>query len=289
MNVNSTSLFGRTPIHGAVAKDRVTMAEFLLNKGASLRKADCYGVIPLDLAKQMSSTMCYRKLRLMQLNFRGSVRTYSNKKIHIPINLDIAPDRLDTYIEERTHDDRPDTYHQDRTHGSIQDTHYNATSQLSHYSDSTSLPHSSEQVTMHASRKHMSSSAPVNEYNKLTASEGTLSSLSSATTGKTRQSERNVKWNDTRTEYTYWKQLNFQRNGSPAIEETVHVKPVTLTQQNALLKFSNFARRDSLKNKVVTTDSGEPTASETQRADKHLTDAMKYSSHRLGLHLSRRK
>ncbi|XP_045193786.2 uncharacterized protein LOC123549623 [Mercenaria mercenaria] len=263
VNVNSTTFFGRTPLHAAVAKDHVVMVDFLLNKGASPRKSDCYGLIPLELAKQMSSTLCFRKLRLVQLNFRGNSNTSANKKSKICIKLDTNTDSI-----------RQDTSHQDVSQ-----------SRMSQYSDRSSLSNGQE-TTRHISRKHVSSSAPVSVFNRrdLLSREGTQSSLSNATTGKLRQTKQNVKWKDTQTEYTYWKHLNLHHKGHNAMEGTVKIKPMTLAHPKTIVKYSNIARQESLKEKHLSdaeNTTGEHELAQQSEESKDLSNVMKYSKERL--------
>ena len=257
------TLFGRTPLHATVAKDHVVMAEFLISKGASLQKADCYGVVPLELAKEMSSGLCFRKLRLMQLNLRGNSSCSNvNKKSKLILKIDMN----DSTTRE--------TYHPDRTQ-----------SKLSQYSDGGSLPVGSG-TARHVTRKHLSSSAPVSVHNRrgMTSRERTQSSLSNFTTGKLVQNKRNVKWNDTKTEYTYCKYLHSHQNGHKAVEETVKIKPMRLAHPKTVVKYSNIAKQESLKAKK----SGEEETAATEgnkneeenEDDKNLTHVMKYSKER---------
>ncbi|XP_060555673.1 uncharacterized protein LOC132716418 [Ruditapes philippinarum] len=264
VHVNSTTLFGRTPLHAAVAKDHVVMAEFLISKGASIQKADCYGIVPIDLAKQMSSSLCFRKLRLMQLNFRGSSGSANA----------IKKSKLIVKIDTNTESTKQDTYHPDRTQ-----------SKLSQYSDGSSLP-VGQDTAQHISRKHLSSSAPVSVHTRrgLTSRERTRSSLSNFTTGKLPQNRRNVKWKDTKTEYTYCKHLHSHQNGLSAVEETVKVKPMRLAHPKTMIKYSNIANQEALKAKALNGEENpneDKTNDKPAEDDKKLTHVMKYSKERL--------
>lgn len=231
------------------------MADFLLSKGATLQKPDCFGIIPIELAQQMSSNTCFRKLRLMHLNLRGSYNKDSNKKTKICINLDTAG--------------RPGIYHPERTLSNISD-----------YSQSR-FDH---ETTRHASRKHVSSSAPYSDFRKdnLMSREGTQSSLSNASTSKIRQRNHNVRWKDTQTEITYLRHLNLHKKGQHGVEETVKVKPMTLVHPKTIVKYSDIAMQEAMKNKHLneTYSNAEGQNKAPNDESKDLTKVMKYSKER---------
>lgn len=255
VNVNSTTLYGRTPLHAAVAKDRAAMAEFLLSKGATLQKPDCFGVVPIELAQQMSSNTCFRKLRIMQLNLRGNYNKDSNKKTRICIKLDTAG--------------RPEIYHPERTQSTLSD-----------YSQSK-FDH---ETNRHASRKLISSSAPYSGIRRenLMSREGTQSSLSNATTSKIRQRNHNVSWKDTKTEITYLRHLNLHKKGQHGVEETVKVKPMTLVHPKTIVKYSDIAKQEAMKNMhlIDTSSNTENHSKAPSDENKDLTKVMKYSKER---------
>lgn len=70
-NVNWKSQFGRTSIHAAVSADCVCILELLASKGAAIDTEDALWSSPSRIAVIHGSTLCSKKLRLMQLNLRG--------------------------------------------------------------------------------------------------------------------------------------------------------------------------------------------------------------------------
>lgn len=251
VGVNSATPFGRTPLHAAVAKDHVTIVDMLLNNGASHKQADRYGVVPLILAQQMSSAACFRKLRLMQLNLRGSASSSSTNKSTKSIKIQIQSDtRTENSKNEKINSSKPP------------------------YSETNSSPKHNFSAPLHASRKHLSKSAPLNETSRKVpeARDGTYSSLSNATTGKIRRSKGNVKWKDTKTEYVYWKNLGTHTKTPREVEDTVNVKSMSLAEPKAIIKYSNIAKQNIQK-----AENGDD---EISKDSEELAKAMQYSKDR---------
>lgn len=71
MDVHGVTPFGRTPLHACVCKDNITIAEILLEYGASPDKIDLHGVSPYNAACINNAKRCVKRLRIMQLNLRG--------------------------------------------------------------------------------------------------------------------------------------------------------------------------------------------------------------------------
>ncbi|OWF45098.1 uncharacterized protein LOC110457506 [Mizuhopecten yessoensis] len=69
--VNWKTRFGRTAVHAAVSADCVCILELLAAEGAKADVEDVQGVTPSQTAITYGSTLCSKKLRLMQLNLRG--------------------------------------------------------------------------------------------------------------------------------------------------------------------------------------------------------------------------
>lgn len=70
-DVNWKTPYGRTAVHAAVSADCVCILELLVAKGAVTDTRDVLEVNPSQTATAHGSTLCNKKLRLMQLNLRG--------------------------------------------------------------------------------------------------------------------------------------------------------------------------------------------------------------------------
>ncbi|KAL4234018.1 hypothetical protein ACF0H5_005672 [Mactra antiquata] len=253
VNVNSTTSFGRTPLHAAVAKDHLPIVDLLLDNGASLHQADMFGVVPLVLAQNVSSSASFRKLRLMHLNFRGNAfckkSTLSGKVVKVKNSSETLSENFKS--------------------GRV-------LSSMTHYTESGPHPRRNYATVAHTSRKHLSASAPLNDNgrNVFKSREGCFSSLGNTSTGKLKQPKGNVKWNETKTEYVYWKSLGTHTKTPRKVEETVEIKPVTLSEPKAILKYSDIAKQNNFK----TTGGNEENV---VQHSPEIVKAMQYSKNRL--------
>ncbi|CAH1780034.1 unnamed protein product [Owenia fusiformis] len=67
-DVNTTTQYGRTPLHACASQDKVSMADKLLEYGADPRLADNQGARPVNVASRFGAKACTRRLRLATLN-----------------------------------------------------------------------------------------------------------------------------------------------------------------------------------------------------------------------------
>lgn len=63
VTIAQTTLSGNTALHAAVAKDRVSTAMFLCEKGADIYQKNKKGSTPLDIGLEFGSFTSERKLR----------------------------------------------------------------------------------------------------------------------------------------------------------------------------------------------------------------------------------
>lgn len=252
--MKSSTYFGRTALHGAAARDQVAVLQILVNKDADLSQKDSYGVSPSGVASQMNSCLCLRQIRIIQLNRRTGPKHSSAKSMRCSTTT-----RSNTYV--------PRSSGLERTH-----------SALSLHSDRSSILKNRFQT--HLSRKDLSASAPLSEMrNNLNSSNGTLSTISAATTSKIRQ-KRNVKWQ----ECSHWQVVEIPRK----IEETVNVKPVTYSLPSTILKFSEVnsqklrEEKESLKNVKKDGIKGEKEIDKNSadRLTPELRQAMRFTKHK---------
>jgi len=240
--------FGRTPLHGAAAKDQAVILQILVNNGAHVDHKDCFGASVMDVATEMNSCLCLRQLRIIHLNSRCSSRQQS-----------ISSSQSTTRKRANKHN---------REAGSLERNQ----STLSQYSETSSIL--KKRVQPHASRKHISSSAPVTEIRiKPNALEETESMISNATTGKVRP-KQSVSWKDVSAEY--WHVVEIPRS----IEDTVNVKQVTYALPKTILKFSEVNK--SMQEEKERKQERESTAG-SRREDRltpEIRQAMRYTKHK---------
>lgn len=240
----SATYFGRTALHGAVARDQTTVLTILLHNGAKLGHRDCYGASAMDVAVEMDSCLCLRQLRLIQLNLRSSAKDSTQAVLSSRKQLNNSKRNLNSF--ERTY------------------------STLSQYSETNSIL--KKKVKPHVSRKHISSSAPVTELRiSANANEETQSTISAATTGKIRP-KPTVKWKDASSEY--WQVVEIPRK----VEESVNVKQVKYALPKTILKFSEVNNQvlQAEKDKVRTSLDNSP-VQPGDRLTPEIRQAMRYS------------
>ncbi|WAR12898.1 ANK2-like protein [Mya arenaria] len=246
VNPNGATMFGRTSLHAAVARDQVGVMDYLVTHGASLDRRDSFGHTPMDIALQFNSVLCYRKIRLMLLNLRGHSSGGVKKTI-------TSSSKSKEGISDKER----------------------AKTAMSQYSDVSSI--SKPTCPVHVSRKQLSSSAPaVDMRHKLNDTERTHSSLSLATTGKVRQ-KYNVKWKETSTEYTFWNLGDMSK-----IEDSVKVKQVSYSLPKTILKFSSVnAAKSGQDPKREKENKLKEEVADKKPESPEIVQAMKYSKEKL--------
>lgn len=224
VDLNATTPFGRTPLHAAAARDRLVVLDLLLKYGASIRRTDCYGFSAIDVAKDMSSDLTAKRLRVMLLNLRGMIgqnvsresRARSGtpgRKTPLRIDLPEMPGRSKTVVDIRTRSTLSQTSEdtlQDRTTPTVK--RHKRTIPLS-----TSLSLSD------------SSSANINKTNKTSVPTSVLKNNS--------DSKKFIKWKDAPTGNTYWQVIELDKNVNRNVSRAMDIKPVALIQQTKVLKF----------------------------------------------------
>lgn len=154
--------------------------------------------------------------------------------------------------------------------------HERTHSTLSQYSESNSIL--KNRLQSQTLRKTLSSSAPVTELRiKPQVSNGTQSTVSTATTGKIRQ-RQNVKWHDSSAEY--FQVTEIPRN----IDKSVNVKQVTYSLPKTIFKFSavnNQNMLDETNNEKKTEGMTNGANTAWNRSEENVTpelkQAMRYS------------
>ncbi|XP_060066518.1 uncharacterized protein LOC132546819 [Ylistrum balloti] len=141
-DVNWKTSFGRTSVHAAVSADCVCILELLASKGATLDVQDVHGASPSRIALTQGSTLCSKKLRLMQLNLRGKSAhaRASERMVSRPPRIPSEPVRRPPNLPSDTWR-RPTTVHVsfpgvgDASKTKSLDKHINITGTNSHLSE----------------------------------------------------------------------------------------------------------------------------------------------------------
>ncbi|XP_033755075.1 LOW QUALITY PROTEIN: uncharacterized protein LOC117338024 [Pecten maximus] len=141
-NVNWKTRFGRTSVHAAVSADCVCILELLATKGAAIDSEDVQGFSPSRTSVTHGSTLCSKKLRLMQLNLRGKSAhaRASERMVARPPRIPSEPIRRPSNLPSDNWR-RPTTVHVsfpgvgDTSRTKSMDTHINITGTNSHLSE----------------------------------------------------------------------------------------------------------------------------------------------------------
>lgn len=256
VSTSAATYFGRTALHGAVAKDQIGVLQILVNNGAKLGCRDCFGASAMDVAMEMESCLCLRQLRLIQINIRGSAKDPTQTTL--------------TGTSKKRYD-----HNSKRHNNSFERTH----STLSQYSETNSIL--KKKAYSHVSRKHISSSAPAKEVRiKPNANEETQSTLSAATTDKIR-SKQSVKWKDVSAEY--WQVIEIPRK----VESSVNVKQVKYALPKTIFKFSEVNNQKLKEEKDKSRElSASATANPADRLTPEIRQAMRYSKQKYVTHMT---
>ena len=151
----------------------------LINRGASIKHIDFFGMTALDVAKAISSSVCAKKLRLMHLNLRGNAN-------HVTQNSHLIKSRCNS-MNQKTN---------------VTGIEYGRTrSTLSQYSDHSEFSKLKSDTPLHKSRKHISASAPIADTTKMLPLRDNGEAQDNL---KAQQPKRVVKWKDIPFENVYW-------------------------------------------------------------------------------------
>ncbi|KAL8588319.1 hypothetical protein ACOMHN_019584 [Nucella lapillus] len=77
VNPNGKSLFGKTPLFAAMARDHDLVMELLLSDNASLVSRDADGVTAVDVGRRAAAKQCMRKVRHLHLQSKAESSTAS--------------------------------------------------------------------------------------------------------------------------------------------------------------------------------------------------------------------
>ena len=227
VDVNAGTPFGRTALHAAVARDNLSVLDLLLKYAASIRQTDCYGESAQDVAKNMASEGCAKRLRIMLLNLRGMVAFnqptdsrsrsgYQDRRHLLKNGHTELPNRSNTVAEIRT---RTNLSH-------VSESHIETNTERS---SSTMMARHKRKPTLSASLSECSS---VNQCKSDTSYTQPITVMTNNS-----DSKKLIKWKDVPSGNTYWQVLDFGKNGSQSISNAMDVKPIALLQQRKVLKF----------------------------------------------------
>ncbi|KAH3784634.1 serine/threonine-protein kinase dst2-like [Dreissena polymorpha] len=241
---NSTTIFGRTPLHAAVAKDMVVIMDHLVDKGAVIHRPDCHGDSPLKIAQKMNAVLCFRRIRLMQLNLRGNSCVAGKK----------GQNRAKSYTKE---------------------------SFWAHSSTSTAVNKSD--VSKHAIRKQLSKSAPSLEVRKSNPRSArdvrTNSSLSNATTGKIKRGY-NVKWSDTAFQHPHTRVTEAKVDDVVKVQPVTLALPKTIVKFSTVQNSAKDEKAEKVTKEtpLKASDSGKEESKDITRAMKFTKERLNYFS-----------
>lgn len=272
---NTGTLFGRRPIHASVARDHVTILDMLNQHGASLMQADCFGVTPLDIAREMASGLCTKRLRLMLLNLRGSSGSFSlrhHKKLkpahsfHVSRGAESCPPGSDSGYDVTNHDVT-------RTR-----------STLSQYSEDISTFRSSPSSQNNKTRKSASSrdsSAQIARTSRVLSYRPQINDkVTKSDEPQVTHPKRAVKWRDAPADSAYWNVVELPLSPKDSVTDAVEVKPVAIIRSRKLLKFDKRDGKADVKETVEDKEGGKEVPMKPQES-AHLTKAARLTKSRL--------
>lgn len=217
VDVNSSTRFGRSPLHAAVAKDHVTIVEMLINQGAALLQTDRFKCTALDVARQMSADLCLRKLRLKQFSLYEN--TANVKRSRSRISLDLTSNSP--------------------INGVGKDDLQRTRMQSSFYPDVSAAKTMSSIKSLHASRKHASSSAPAQDCTIKSNIRREVKSVTSHNENGTPDvSKASVKWKDIAGNSNSCQTFKLEKKQiGDVISEISNVLSTNYTDHRKILKF----------------------------------------------------
>ena len=231
MDVNASTPFGRTPMHAAAARDHLTVLDLLLKYAASIRQTDCYGMTAHDVAKEMLSELCAKRLRVMLLNLRGMIGQKTSRDNRSRSGIPHGKHTLRESLLEMP--SRSNTVTDMRAHSTVsQNSEENRDVNTSH-----NIKRNKRKTPLNAS---LADNSSVNN------TKTDIVYTPSTVLKNQGDSKRLIKWKDAPTGNTYWQVIEIGQDESRNISKAMDIKPIALLQQTKVLKFDRNTKEPTV-------------------------------------------